>query len=141
MPNEFYSQSNHVAYFTAFRQIKFESVSGGEVEIEKSQVYPGGSNTQKNVAGGRVSISSITLEKSYEPNKDAPLEAWATAYANGTEEDLTLVIQPTTPEGIAKGKADRYEGCALTSLSKPDPDSSSSDASTLGITVQPERKE
>ncbi|MDZ7703363.1 MAG: hypothetical protein U5L04_02635 [Trueperaceae bacterium] len=134
----FHSQHQYIAYFAEFPQSRFTSVSGGDSESDITQQHGGGGEIQNIV--GPETVSAVTLQKPHDHVIDQPLHQWNRAWKNGVHQELTLIVQPVSSEGIPLGEPDVYKGCARQSYSKPDVNRGASDTAILEISVQPTEK-
>jgi hypothetical protein len=136
MPDNYTSQHNFIGYFAEFPESKFTSVSGGDSQSDITQQHGGGGGIHNIV--GPETVSSLTLQKPYDAVKDAGLDEWNARWKEGIHQQLTLIVQQVTSEGVPTGSARTYKGCARQSYNPPDLNRGSSDTAMLEVTVQPE---
>ena len=136
-----HTQHEYVAYFQEFPQIRFTSVSGGDRTTEGNKVFPGGSQTPRNV-DGPTTVSDLTLGKPAEDIQDAPLRAWCSAWSRGQRRQLTLVVLRVDAAGLPiPGAAARtYLRCSHRSDAAPTVERGGATVATFQIVVSPEER-
>lgn len=139
-PNHFHSSHDYVAYFREYPESVFTSVTGGEATNEVTQQF-GGGRQSPDLIYGPTSISAVTLQKPYDHVKDASLDRWSANWSRGIRQELTLIVQPVTSEGIPIGAARTFVGCGRQSYKRPDVTSGAAATAMLDIVVQPQRME
>lgn len=137
--DQFHTQHEYLAYFQEFPQIRFTGVSGGGRTTEGNKVFPGGSQTARNV-DGPTSIADVTLSKPAEDVVDAPLRAWCAAWGRGIRRQLTLVVMRVGPSGapLPGAPARTYLRCSHRSDEAPTVERGGSTVATFQLTVAPE---
>ena len=134
--NDFSAQHDALIYFQEFPGIFFTSKEGGDSQNDVTQTFPGGGGPPVNVSGP-TTITPVTVSKPMDPIVDAPLKAWARAWDLGVRQELTLVVQPTTSEGLPVGEPDIHIGCAKTTVTRANATKGSAETRTFSISVQP----
>ena len=138
-PNSFRSQHEYISYFVEFPGSKFTSVTGGDVQNDVTQQFPGGSGPPENI-DGQTTVAQLTLSKPYDTIKDQPILQWSRLWSAGAKTPLTLIKQPVNAAGVPVGEAETFLQCARVSLKTPDVNKGSSDTAMLEVTVQPTDK-
>lgn len=137
--DNFHTQHEYVGYFQEFPQIRFTSVSGGDLQTEGNKVFPGGSQTARNV-DGPTQVTDLTLSKPAEDVVDAPLRAWAAAWARGARTQLTFVVLRVDSTGLPLpgAPARTYLRCSHRTLTSPTLERGGATVATLSLVVSPE---
>lgn len=137
--DDFHSQHEYLAFFQEFPQIRFTAVSGGDAQTEGNKVFPGGSQTPRNV-DGPTQITDVTISKPAEDVVDAPLRAWAAAWKRGIRQQLTLVVLRVGPTGLPLpgAPARTYLRCSHRTTTHPTVERGGATVATLQMVVAPE---
>lgn len=137
--DNFHSQHEYLAYFAEFPNIRFTAVSGGDLQTEGNKVFPGGSQTPRNV-DGPTQVTDVTISKPAEDVVDAPLRAWANAWKNGARVQLTLVVLRVDSTGLPLpgAPARTYLRCSHRTLTSPTVERGGATVATLQLVVAPE---
>lgn len=140
--DNFHSTHDYVAFFAEFPAIRFTNVSGGDLTMDGQKVYSGGARFPRNI-NGPANVTDVTVTKPAEDIVDAPIRAWAAAFARGVVVPLTLVVQRITPAGLpAPGAPVRtYLRCAFRTIAAPPMERGSANAAILSITIAPEERQ
>lgn len=121
-----------------FPGVFFDECSGGERTVDQTQHHSGGKQNP-DIVEGRVTYSSLTLRKAYEPVKDAPIKSWAALKEQGLDFDVKVIKQPVNAARIPIGQPTEWTA-KLQSYNEGDYQAGSSQTDMITITLQPTRR-
>lgn len=106
--------------------------SGGEVAVEHTRQYDGGSLVP-DLLSGNPTISDITVSRGYDPNRDGPLRSrLSLALAQGKGFRTTITRTPTDEDYTPIGRPEVYE-VSLRTVTPSDADANSADGSRFQL--------
>lgn len=103
--------------------------TGGVVSVDVSESYNGGAQVP-DITKGRVKVSNVTVDRPYNPVRDAPVLRFIASHIGGTWE-TTITDQDLDANEVAIGAPVVFTGCVPVSATGPEYNEESSDASRI----------
>ena len=105
--------------------------SGGAVTVDVSESYNGGAKVP-DLTKGRPKVANVTVDRPYNPGRDAAVISFIVEHIGGTWE-TTITDQDLDANEIAIGAPVVYSGCVPVSVTGPEYNEESSDASRIVV--------
>ncbi len=106
-------------------------VSGGVASVDVSESYNGGAKIP-DLTMGRRTYSNLTTDRPFNPLRDRPMLRFLEAQLGGTW-TTTITDQDVDANDVAIGEPVVYTGCVPVSVTGPEYDTESSDASRVVV--------
>lgn len=94
------------------------TISGGAPDRRRTEYLEMGEQVAKDVMGS-VKYSDITLTKTYKPEEDGLIEAWAESAERGVNQNVVVTKYAVDPSGLVPRAVASYD-CQYVVLTPPD---------------------
>lgn len=142
--DRFHTTHNYLVTSPDLPGVKFSSLTGGAVTVEGVKVWPGGSESPRNV-DGQASVEDITIGKPHDPVADVVVKAWVAGWKNGTaRRKITIVKQLVNAAGLpdpSPGSTETYRNCSFRNYTPPSLERGTANAAMIMLTLSPESYE
>lgn len=117
---------------------RFDTVSGGDPVTNFTEYFEGGARTAEHVPS-TTSYSDITLERAWDPTRDAALVAWHNSFMQGLEAPRNVTKNTLNFLG-AVVRSETYAECKPVSVLTPDGAAGSTEIAMVRVTLKVTRK-